>query len=430
MSNWFKERLLSLSGGFVFLVSSALTGGLVAYLVGSYIFEILASKPDLKISFPWTLLTAIIGSFIGFAAWAMRHAKNIADREKAERDFQQKERELQQREKELEQREREISEEFEHKRQEFNQRNNEKIEEFKHKNQELRLRETEFREKSIREDFFRLMDRAGDSEPSREASRMSAISQLPYYINMSEYDFPSEQNPYRRMGLQLLRALLKESSSIVDNKENNTIEVHSNHQLLHSFVISALLESSRFLSGIDLSNCFLSKVDLRGVDLNDANFAGSCLKGTNLAGASLRKAVLQNADLRGVCFKRTNLQGAQFEGADLAGANLEKAGLGEASPGPNEGAYLTGSEVKANLKKANLEKANMIEAYLSGANLERANLNEAQLYRANLQETNLKGAQLRKAKIEGVELRRAFYDSTTIFPYGFEPKKHGMILVE
>ena len=62
-------------------------------------------------------------------------------------------------------------------------------------------------------------------------------------------------------------------------------------------------------------------------------------------------------------------------------------------------------------------------AELKGANLRGANLREADLYLADLRGANLGGADLREA-----DLSRAFYNSVTQFPSGFEPETAGMVL--
>lgn len=102
----------------------------------------------------------------------------------------------------------------------------------------------------------------------------------------------------------------------------------------------------------------------------------------------------------------------------------------------------------------NLHKWDLSGILLENANLHNADLSKAKLYYARLCEANLFGANLIEANLKGADLRGAFltcadlsdadlrcadfsgakycllYPFETIFPEGFDPKKHGMIEVD
>jgi len=102
---------------------------------------------------------------------------------------------------------------------------------------------------------------------------------------------------------------------------------------------------------------------------------------------------------------------AIFLGANLRGADLYWA------------VAFRASFVKADLSFAKLNGANLMETDFTDANLEGADLSRdnlggsTRLHGANFSNTNLKGA-----RFGGAE-----YDSATIFPTGFDPRKHGMV---
>ena len=122
--------------------------------------------------------------------------------------------------------------------------------------------------------------------------------------------------------------------------------------------------------------------------------------------ADLRNAVFEGWALQGAHFDDSNLEGASFRGADLYWGNFFLANLTEAD---FEGAQLRG----ADLKKTNLTKAN-----LKNANLSRDNVGGS---------TQLQGANLTEATVGGTNFEGAEYDHETVFPEGFDPKKHKMI---
>ena len=119
---------------------------------------------------------------------------------------------------------------------------------------------------------------------------------------------------------------------------------------------------------------------------------------------------------------------------------------GELSNADLRDVNLSGSTlVSANLTESNLTKANLKETDLSMANLHESKLIEAILQNANLQEADLSGADLRGANLSGakltrgdatidkmfpINLSRAKYNKTTIWPEGFDPTKWGAVYKE
>ena len=71
---------------------------------------------------------------------------------------------------------------------------------------------------------------------------------------------------------------------------------------------------------------------------------------------------------------------------------------------------------------------------LFGANISRADLRWANLRRADLsgtdlRGTDLRGADLRRADLSRANIRGAKYDSSTVWPHGFDPEAAGAELV-
>lgn len=144
-----------------------------------------------------------------------------------------------------------------------------------------------------------------------------------------------------------------------------------------------------------------------------SNFCGDLnLKNWKLSEAYLSRAELCFADL---CFAK--LSEADLGEADLSDVDLSEADLSEAK--------LSG----ADLSGAYLRGADLGRAELFRANLSRADLSRADLGGAYLSEADLRGADLSEAKLRGarycLDKRRE-----TKFPYGFNPKEHGMIEVD
>jgi len=124
------------------------------------------------------------------------------------------------------------------------------------------------------------------------------------------------------------------------------------------------------------------------------------------------------ADLKGANLKDAVLDGANFSGADLSRACLEDCDLYWAV------------FFEANLQHANLQSALLAGCDFKGANLTHADLRNANLGLDNLGgATELHGANLTACKVEGAIFAGAQYDSETVFPDGFDPVDHGMVLV-
>jgi uncharacterized protein YjbI with pentapeptide repeats len=85
------------------------------------------------------------------------------------------------------------------------------------------------------------------------------------------------------------------------------------------------------------------------------------------------------------------------------------------------GARLSGSV----LRGAKLVKANLAGANLTGVELVNSSLQEADLRGAKLQ-----GADLTGANLTGIQLAGALYDAKTRWPSGFDPTRHGALLVQ
>jgi uncharacterized protein YjbI with pentapeptide repeats len=161
------------------------------------------------------------------------------------------------------------------------------------------------------------------------------------------------------------------------------------------------------LHGRDLHGFYLARKDLSEADLHDANLAGAVLRRSDLRGANLEGANLKGADLRDARFDR----GSTLANTDLTGANLTTARLSDA--------VLSGARLRdADLTGARLRGADLREADLRGAELAGAD------FRAALLEADLRGAvfsaDARNARLNGAALRRATYDTTTVWPTGFD----------
>ena len=84
----------------------------------------------------------------------------------------------------------------------------------------------------------------------------------------------------------------------------------------------------------------------------------------------------------------------------------------------------------AHLSGTTLLGAKLVRGVLKGADLTKADLRSALLTGANLQGAKLQGANLTGAELTGADLTNALYDATTHWPVGFDPQKHGALLVQ
>lgn len=207
---------------------------------------------------------------------------------------------------------------------------------------------------------------------------------------------------------------------------------------LHNRIQAALTVLGRRRTDVEEKDRIdLTRTNLQGMRIED-NFAWAVFIEANLKGAKLYEANLQEAFLREADLQEANLNGANLQGAFLNFANLQEANLGRANLqkaklyGANlQGAYLRRANLQGEyLSKANLQGARLEGADLQGAYLIDANLQEAYLIDANLQGAQFVGADLQGAYLNGADLQEAKYSKETIFPDGFDPEEHGMILVD
>ena len=162
----------------------------------------------------------------------------------------------------------------------------------------------------------------------------------------------------------------------------------------------------------DLRYRDFSGKDLSGLDFRLANLADAHFEYAHLEDAHLEDAFLWGANLYRTHLEEANLKRAHLEGAHLKLAHLERAHLNEAV-----------------LEGANLWGANLFGAHLEGATLAKANLKRGILLEANLENTVLFGADFEYAKYnEATIWKGARYDFDTILPKGLTPQDHGMIL--
>jgi uncharacterized protein YjbI with pentapeptide repeats len=137
--------------------------------------------------------------------------------------------------------------------------------------------------------------------------------------------------------------------------------------------------------------------------LTAANLRAGLIMASNLAGL-----IMVDQDLRGVELDFRNLKNANLSGSDLSGGSFQ-------------GSNLSG----ADLRRANLKNVSFHSTDLRGAKFESANLPEVRFRRARLEGVNFEGT-----KPAGANFDRATYDSTTKWPAGFDPVKHGALKVE
>ena len=131
--------------------------------------------------------------------------------------------------------------------------------------------------------------------------------------------------------------------------------------------------------GMDLGDLDLRRANLRGLVASGLELSGSDLREADLSDSDLYWFDLYSADCSHACFRFAKLQGVNFKSAclrhaDLSGATICADKLGRAS--------------------------SLAHADLSGAIL------------------------------DGADLRGTLYDSKTVWPKGFNPLDHGLLLTE
>ncbi|TWT90530.1 Secreted effector protein PipB [Pseudobythopirellula maris] len=115
-------------------------------------------------------------------------------------------------------------------------------------------------------------------------------------------------------------------------------------------------------------------------------------------------------------FDDADLRNADLNCANLVGISLMCADLRDAD--------LSGADMYwVSLFEANLERADLRGASLRGGNIIDANFAYTKLQGADFGRDNLNGM----TDVTGTDFNCAEYDSSTIFPDGFDPQARGMI---
>ena len=185
-----------------------------------------------------------------------------------------------------------------------------------------------------------------------------------------------------------------------------------------------LSRADHSLIGLDFSGMVVGWPRLAGkinfqIDLKDINAKGFIMSNSEMRYVDLRFAHLEEANFFGVHLERSNLFLAHLQGAKLGYAHLEEADF--------FGAHLE----EADLQYAHLEGANLAFTHLEKANLEYAHLERGNLFGAHLQGVDLRDVYFdQKALWNQNLLKRAEYDSFTVFPDWLNPDEHGMRLVD
>jgi uncharacterized protein YjbI with pentapeptide repeats len=216
------------------------------------------------------------------------------------------------------------------------------------------------------------------------------------------------------------------------------------------------------VSADSLESACLTRIRLRGADLRDANFCGADLRAADLRNADLRGAFLTGANLQSrtySLFLRTGLASGGTIGCfrSVAGILLATAiGIAAGLPlwslgiallllpialtamaawgimrtrldgATLRGATLSGANLaNAVLRGADLREANLAGAVLTQASFEGADLRGADLTGAELRITSLIGADLRDTEFGAADLQGVWYDASTRWPDGFDPKAYG-----
>ena len=147
---------------------------------------------------------------------------------------------------------------------------------------------------------------------------------------------------------------------------------------------------------------FRSGDDFSGQDLQSTSFFQVRMNGTNF----------QNANLSASSFEQCDLAGADFRGATFSPQS--RIFRVTANEGNFEGVDFGGIAI---------DSVNFCDANLRGAK------NFGSVRRANFKKADLSGADLSALKLplDEVSWEDAVYDSTTIFPKGFDPVASGAV---
>jgi uncharacterized protein YjbI with pentapeptide repeats len=181
------------------------------------------------------------------------------------------------------------------------------------------------------------------------------------------------------------------------------------------------------LAGIPLNGADLKDFFFYGKNLRDAEFINADLTGARLTKSDLSCARFSRANLTNVTAQGVNLQGTLLDHAKLGGAILSGAYQGERRCNVHTdlgGAYL----VTASLDDVRLEETNFSDADLRDADLHSSHLggsifSNAVLNGAGFEDADLRGVDFTGADLTGAELKGAMYDSLTVWPKRFAPRR-------
>lgn len=153
----------------------------------------------------------------------------------------------------------------------------------------------------------------------------------------------------------------------------------------------------------DAQDANLSGLDLRHIYIDGCT--GATFEGANLRDADLRHACLVHCDLN---MHKVNLQGADLSYAFLSIVNLKEA----------------------DMRGANLNHAEIYQVDFTGTDFRDASLGFYARGRIEMGNVNLCGADLSEVKeMQNIYTwEGAVYDSTTLWPNGFDPASKGAVL--
>ena len=170
-------------------------------------------------------------------------------------------------------------------------------------------------------------------------------------------------------------------------------------------------------SGANLEGIDLHWAKLDGANLFEARLCKADLKGTNFTGADLRGADLNFSELMGAVFVGADLRFAQLTFANLESANLTDANFFEGNP-DHLAVFLESveawnawrrnhSDLRPDLRGANVRRREFHGIDLSNADLRNVNLAQCWFFNANLSGADLTGARLTGSDLGCVNIQRA-----------------------